>query len=54
MIETIAPLCAWIGFQRHERPVRSGRAPAGAPGTRKCPAFICASAQAAPPPANIA
>src|SRR6478752_5539692 len=43
-----------MSFQRQDRPVRSGRSPGGAACRVKRPAFIARSAQARPPPENIA
>ncbi len=52
--DRIRPRVAGMSFQRQERPVRSGRVPSGAAGTAYAPAFIARSAQARPPPKNIA
>ena len=52
--DRISPRTAGISSNRHDRPLRSGRVPGGAAATANSPAFIAASAQASPPPENIA
>ena len=52
--DTIWPCFAGLLDHRQDKPVRSGCAPGTASGTVYCPDFICVSAQASPPPENIA
>ena len=52
--ERIRPCAAGMSSQRQVRPLKSGRVPAAAGGTANRPSFIAASAQASPPPENIA
>jgi len=52
--DRINPREAGITSKRQDRPDRSGCVPAGASLTANSPCFIAASAQASPPPENIA
>src|SRR5437868_8949652 len=52
--DRITPRRAGISEKRHDRPARSGIAPAGAGVTANSPRFMAASAQASPPPENMA
>ena len=54
MSDRITPRSAGISAKRHDSPLRSARVPCGAGSIVKAPAFICRSAQASPPPENIA
>ncbi len=52
--DRMSPRAARNSWNRHDRPVRSGQVPGGAGAMAKSPRLIAASAQARPPPENIA